>query len=104
MKSIVIKPAIILLILLVLFTGCHGIVTEQEAIKIAEDIISKDFPDMVDATRTFDSYTSDGKEFYDVTYSKTVEVQTEEGAVELPRIVIITIDKDSGEQFVAISG
>ena len=104
MKRFIIKAAIILMISPTLLTGCGGAMTEQEAIGITESIIQQDFPDMADATRTFEGYTSDGKEFYDVTYSKTVEVQTEEGAVELPRIVIITIDKDSGEQFVAISG
>ena len=103
MKRVVFGLAIISLTLLVLFVGCAGIVTEQEAIKIAEDIILQDFPDMVDATRTLESYTSEGKEFYEITYSKTVGVESEGEIVELPQIVSVIIDKNTREQFVEVS-
>lgn len=103
MKSIVTR-AIISLTLLALLAGCvGGAVTEEEAIKIADDIILQDFPDMVDATSSFKGYTSEDREFYQVTYDKTVEAESDGEIIELPRIVIVTIDKNTGEQFIAVS-
>ena len=109
MKSIVTRLATIspvLLVLLLLFAGCDGgdgMLDENDAIKVADDIIAEDFPEMVDATRTLESYSSQGRDFYEITYDKTVEVESEGEIVELPRIVVVTIDKETGEQFVEVS-
>ena len=106
MKHILIKCAIIVaaLSMLLVFAGCDGPVTEKEAIKIADGVVAQDFPDMVDAERATQSYTSKDREFYEFTYSKTTKVESEDGVVELPQIVIVTIDKNTGEQVIAVSG
>ncbi len=99
--------AIILLagLLLLAVAGCGGggAVSEDESIEIADQIIAESFPDMADAARTSQSYTSEGREFYELTYAKTVEVESDGQIAEIPRIVIVTIDRDTGEQFIAVS-
>ena len=83
--------------------GGGGAVSEEKSIEIAEGIIAESFPEMADAVRTTDSYTSEDREFHELTYTKTIVVESEGQTVELPRIVIVTIDKETGEQFVAVS-
>ena len=77
--------------------------TEEEAIKIADELISKEFPDMVGAEKAVQSYATRDGEFYDVTYKRTIEIESAGRTVELPRVVVVSIDKDTGEQFVAVS-
>ena len=76
---------------------------EAEVLQLADEIVGEEFPDMVDAQRTLDTYTSSGREFYEVTYSKAVQAQGEGGLVELPRIVVVTIDRNTGERIVEVS-
>jgi hypothetical protein len=78
--------------------------TEAEAIKVADELISKDFPDMVGADKAVQSYATQDGEFYDVTYKRTEQIDSAGKAVELPRVVIVSIDKNTGEQVVAVSG
>ncbi len=92
-----------LLILAAAGCGGGGAISEDKSIEIAEGIIAESFPEMSDAVRTTDSYTSGDREFYEVTYSTTIEVESDGEAVELPRVVIVTIDKETGEQFIAVS-
>jgi hypothetical protein len=77
--------------------------TEDEAITAADDRIAKDFPDMVGAEQTVQSYDTPAGGFFDVTYKRTVEAGSEGQTVELPKVVIVSINKDTGEQYVAVS-
>ena len=61
------------------------------------------FPDLIDAVKTVQSYDTEENEFYEVTYSGSVAVAVDGDTLQIPRIVIVTIDKDTGEQFVAVS-
>jgi len=83
--------------------GTVEMVNEQQALNIAEGTISADFPDMIDAEKTSQSYTSQGREFYEFTYKKVVQLETDAGTLEIPQIVIVTVDKITGEKSVAIS-
>jgi hypothetical protein len=106
MKRARIAATVLLTILLILaVAGCGGggALSEEELIEIAEEVVTESFPEMSDAARTTDSYTSGDREFYEVTYSTTIEVESDGEALELPRVVIVTIDKETGEQFVAVS-
>lgn len=77
--------------------------TKEEAIEIADEIISKEFPDMVDAEKAIQSYATQYGEFYDITYKRSVEIESAGEIAELPRVVIVTIDKKTGEPFIAVS-
>ena len=83
--------------------GTVEMINEQEALNVAEVTITTDFPDMIDAEKTSQSYTSQGKEFYEFTYKKVVHVETDAGTLEIPQIVIVTVDKSTGEKSLAIS-
>ena len=78
---------------------------EEEALKIANEIISENYPDMVGLDIKVSSYSSKGREFYSITYMKEVTVQTPENEnIQLPKIVIVEIDKNTGERYVFVSG
>lgn len=83
--------------------GCDRRLDDAEAAKIAGDVIAKDFPDMVDAEQSVQSYQSEGREFYEVAYGKMVEYQTGGGMRSAPRIVVVTVDRNTGETIVAVS-
>lgn len=83
--------------------GAVEMISEQEAANIAEATITTDFPDMVGAEKMSQSYASQSNEFYEFTYKKMIQVETETGTLEIPQIVIVTIDKSTGEKFVAVS-
>ncbi len=112
--------ALLLVTVAILCTGCirvvpppstagegsgstEDMISEQEALNIAEATISTDFPDMVDAEKMSQSYPSKGREFYEFTYKTMIQVETDTGTVEIPRIVIVTVDKSTGEESVAVS-
>ena len=59
--------------------------------------------DMADAEKVSHGYASKGREFYEFTYKKMVQVETDSGTIEIPQIVIVTIDKSTGEKFVSVS-
>jgi len=108
---------LLLLVLVMLCTSCVKIVvappdeggdtvemiSEQEALNLAELTITTDFPDMVDAEKVSQSYAIKDREFYEFTYKKMVQVETDDGALEIPRIVIVTVDKSTGEKSVAVA-
>ena len=83
--------------------GIVEMISEQEALDIAEATITNDFPDMADAEKVSHGYASKGREFYEFTYKKMVQVETDSGTIEIPQIVIVTIDKSTGEKFVSVS-
>jgi hypothetical protein len=119
MKKIAVAISL-LLILAILCAGCIRIVlpaenggespggtvpmiTEQQALNVAETTISTDFPDMISAEKMSQSYASQGSEYYEFTYKRMIHVETDSRTLEIPRIVIVTIDKSTGEKAVSVS-
>lgn len=88
-----------------LLPACGGgkAMNEKEAVEIGDKIISEDFPEMVNATKSVDRYTSNGTEFYQLTYSKSFAVEADGKTVEIPQIVVVTIDTKTGEEYIAVS-
>ena len=106
MRSVRVIFVVVLIITSFLFVGCDGddALTEQKAVEVANGIITEDFPDLINAVRTVRSYVSEGREFYEVTYSGSAAVVVEGGkTIQIPRIVVVIIDEDTGEKFVAES-
>ena len=81
----------------------EDMISEQQALDIAEQAIATDFPDMVDAEKMSQSYASNGREFYEFTYKRMIQVEADGEILEITRIVIVTIDKNTGEEFIAVS-
>ena len=103
-RLVVIAAALLVAAALVaLAGGCDKRMSDEEAAKAADEVIARDFPDMVDAEKSVQSYVIDERDFYEVAYGKTVEYQTETGTVTAPRIVVVTIDRNTGEGIVAVS-
>ena len=96
---------VILLLIAITLSACGGEKTmdEKEAIEIAESIISDEFPDMVEAERVIEQYESEGFEFFEMTYSRNIEVDSGGETIEIPRIVVITIDSETKEKYIAVS-
>jgi hypothetical protein len=79
-------------------------ISEEEAERLADDIISEQFPDLKDAEKTIGSYENPaGTEFWTVTYSREVEKESGGQTYTIPQIVIISVDKDTGETTAAVS-
>lgn len=79
-------------------------VSQQEAEAIADDIISVQFPDMEDADRVTSSYqNAAGTKFWTVTYRKDAQAEFEGQTYEIPSIVIVSVDQDTGEAIAAVS-
>ena len=83
--------------------GTVAMITEQQALNVAETTISMDFPDMVSAEKMSQSYASQGSEYYEFTYKRMIHVETDSRTLEIPRIVIVTIDKSTGEKAISVS-
>jgi hypothetical protein len=80
-------------------------ISQQEAERIADDIIATEFPDMEDADKTLGSYQNPaGAKFWTVTYRKDAEAELDGVTYEIPNLVIVSVDKDTGETIAAISG
>ena len=80
-------------------------ITEEEAREIADGIISEEYPDMVGSDVVVKSYSLEGRNICSVMYRRMVTVQTpEDESVQLPRIVIVEIDRSTGEHLVSVSG
>ena len=80
-------------------------VSQQEAESIADDIIADEFPDMEDAEKTVGSYQNPaGTKFWAVTYRKDAEAELDGVTYEIPNLVIVSVDKDTGEAIAAVSG
>ncbi len=80
-------------------------ISQQEAERIADDIIAEEFPDMKDADKTLGSYQNPaGTKFWTVTYRKDAEAELEGVTYEIPNLVIVSVDKDTGEAIAAVSG
>lgn len=57
------------------------------------------------ATKTMREYkTRKGKDVYELKVVETVKVKAKEKEIEIPNITIVTIDKETGEKKISISG
>ena len=82
----------------------EAVVTQKEAEGMADDLIGEQFPDLRGAERTIGSYENPaGAEFWTVTYRREVETQVEGQTYIIPRIVIVSVDKETGESVAAAS-
>jgi hypothetical protein len=80
-------------------------VSQQEAEKIADELVADEFPDIVDAEKTLGSYENPaGIEFWTVTYRLDVQAELDGATYELPNVVIVSVDQDTGEAIAARSG
>lgn len=81
-----------------------GVVTREQASAIAEDIIAEQFPDLQGADRTIGSYENPaGTPFWNVTYRRGVETRVEGQTYTIPRIVVVSVNKETGETILAVS-
>jgi hypothetical protein len=80
-------------------------VSQQEAERIADDLIADEFPDLQGAEKTVGSFENlAGSQFWTVTYRKDAEAEYEGVTYEIPNVVIVSVDKDTGEAIAAVSG
>jgi hypothetical protein len=79
-------------------------VSQEEAETIADDIISEQFPHMEDAEKVMRSYqNAAGTKFWTFTYRKDAQAEFEGLTYEIPNIVIVSVDRDTGEAIAAVS-
>jgi hypothetical protein len=80
-------------------------ISQQEAERIADDIVSDEFPDMAGAEKTLGTYQNPaGAKFWTVTYRQDGEAEFEGVTYEIPNIIIVSVDQDTGEAVTAVSG
>jgi hypothetical protein len=79
-------------------------VSQGEAERIADDIISEQFPDIKDGQKLIGSYeNSAGTKFWTITYRKDDQAESEGQTYDIPRVVIVSVDQDTGEAIAAVS-
>jgi hypothetical protein len=82
----------------------EAVISQEQAGRIADQLIAEQFPDLTGAERTTSSYENPaGGEFWSVTYRRQVETQVGGRTYTIPRIVIVSVDKDTGETTAAVS-
>jgi hypothetical protein len=80
-------------------------ISQQEAESIADDLISQEFPDMADAEKTVGSFENvAGSKYWTITYRKDGEAELEGVTYEIPNLVIVSVDTETGEATAAVSG
>jgi len=79
-------------------------VSQQEAEAIADDIVSEQFPDLEGAEKVTGSYeNAAGTKFWTITYRKHAQVEFEGQTYEIPNVVIVSVDQETGEAIAAVS-
>jgi len=79
-------------------------VSQEEGETIADDLISEQFPHMEDAEKVIGSYqNAAGTKFWTVTYRKDAEAEFEGVTYEIPNVVIVSVDQETGEAIAAVS-
>ncbi|TKJ31038.1 MAG: hypothetical protein CEE40_03020 [Chloroflexi bacterium B3_Chlor] len=82
----------------------EAVISQEQAGRIADHLIGEQFPDLRGAERTLASYENPaGAEFWTVTYRRQVQIQVEDGTYTIPRIVIVSVDKNTGQTSAAVS-
>jgi hypothetical protein len=79
-------------------------VNQEEAEAIADDVISERFPDMEGAEKVIGSYQNPaGGKFWTITYRKDAQAESGGQTYEIPNVVIVSVDQDTGEAIAAVS-
>jgi len=82
----------------------EAVISQEQAEGIADDLVAEEFPDLEDAERTIGSYENPtGTLFWTVTYRREVQTQVEGQTYIIPRIVVVSVDKQTGETIAAVS-
>lgn len=82
----------------------EAIISQEQAVRMAEHLIGEQFPDLRGAETTIGSYENPaGAEFWTVTYRRQVQTEVEGRTYTIPRIVIVSVDKDTGQTTAAVS-
>lgn len=83
----------------------------QDAVEIGLIEIKSKYPDLMEdvekgvATKTMKEYkTRKGREVYELKITKILKTKVKGKDIEIPQITIVTIDKDTGEKKIALSG
>jgi hypothetical protein len=80
-------------------------VSQREAESIADDLIAQEFPEMADAEKTLGSFQNlAGSQYWTITYRKDGEAELEGVTYEIPNLVIVSVNKETGEAIAAVSG
>jgi len=80
-------------------------VTQGQAERIADDLVIKEFPEMKGAEKTLGSFQNPaGTRFWTVTYRQDVQAELEGVSYRIPNVVIVSVDQETGEPVVAVSG
>jgi hypothetical protein len=83
----------------------NAAVSREEAERIADGLVADQFPDLKDAEKSVGSYENPaGTGFWTITYREDDQAELEGVTYEIPNIVIVSVDKDTGEAIAAISG
>lgn len=79
-------------------------VSQEEAQTIADDIISEQFPHMEDVEKVIGSYqNAGGTKFWTITYRQDAQAEFEGQTYEIPNVIIVSVDQDTGEAIAAVS-
>lgn len=96
---------ILLVILIVLVGGgvfayraLSGI-PQEKAVEMAEEAIAERFPELAGGERVTGRYESEAGPFWTVTYHTRLQM----GPLEIPKAVIISINRRTGEMVIATS-
>lgn len=80
-------------------------ISREEAERIADDLVADRFPDLKGAEKSVGSYENPaGTGFWTVTYRQDAQAELEGVTYDIPNIVIVSVDKDTGEAIAAVSG
>jgi hypothetical protein len=80
-------------------------ISQQEAERIAHELITEEFPELEDAEKTIGSYQNPaGTRFWTVTYREDSEAELDGVTYQIPNVVIVSVDKETGETIAAVSG
>jgi len=78
-------------------------VTQAQAKARAEAIIEERFPEMNDVSAVEEEYSWGGSSYYSFTYQETESKQVGDQVIDVTTVVIIDIDKNTGEEIISVS-
>ena len=79
-------------------------ISQEEAETIADDLISERFSHMEGAEKVMSRYqNAAGTKFWTFTYRQDAQAEFEGLTYEIPNVVIVSVDQDTGEAIAAVS-
>lgn len=110
LRRIPLLLSLILLTLLLLICGAPTVtvpppaqLTQEEARSRAEEIIRSEYPEMMGIIPIEKEYSRGGSNYYSLTYTETLPKQVGDKVLTTTTVIIITIDKDTGEEIISVS-